>query len=228
MRTLAASLLLLASTGAFATPMQDRAAAMEVFQQQAVVERIFSNCRFIRGESRPDLLKAWREDSLEFTLAAKRVVAGQGGLTAARQRILDSVATTFESQESSSRESCKAFFERVSKGEFELTTRIPFHVLKKVISTPAAEPSDTLWVVDQRRLPNGTLAHIARRWDGDGDIVDCDAKAAANGHIWTRTKLGPTGEPIKDPDPDLWMSECVAADVNPVTGKEAAELPPPT
>ena len=228
MRAILAATLAMLATTAMATPMQDRAAAMDVLQQQAVVERIFSNCRYIRGETRPDLIRSWREESLEFTTAAKRLLAGQGGLTAARQRILDSVATTFENGESGSREACRAFFEKAAKGEFDLTTRIPFHILRKVVSTPSSEPSDTLWVVDQRRLPNGTLAHVARRWKGEGDIVDCDATAAANGHVWTRVKLGPTGEPLKDPDPDLWMSECVASDVDPVTGQEPAETPPRT
>lgn len=229
MRFSIAVLSLLACTGAaLATPMQDRQIAFEVLQQQNSVERTFSNCRFIRGAGNPDLLREWRDGNLDFVDAAKRVVVNQGGLTEPRRKIVEGIAAMFDQEASSSREACQAYFEKVRKGEQDISAKVASQSLRRIVSIKREAVPERIWVVDQRRLPNGTLAHFARVWDGDGDIVDCDATAAAKGHVWTRQRMSASGEMIKDADPELWMTECVASDVEPVTGKEIAETPPRT
>lgn len=228
MRIALAALVTLAASAVSATPMDDRGTAMEVLQHASSVERTFSNCRYIRGAGNPDLLREWRDGNMDFVDAAKRVVDNQGGLTPARRRIVDAVAVMFEQESSASREACQAFFSKVARGEYDVPVKVQSPRLRGMLSTRREDAPDRLWIVDQRRLPNGTLAHVAKPYLGEGGIRECDDGAAAKGHVWTRTRLTNAGEAVKDEDPDLWMSECVASDVDPVTGKEPAEAPPRT
>lgn len=212
------ALLLASSSPALAAPADDRAAAFEVLNQQAVVERGYSNCRWIRGERDEKGEARWRSDNRPVIDAAMAVLSAQGGLTARRREVVDGLAGLNAGEAGRSREACRAFFAEAKAGTHDLTVRVPMHLLRQVLAFRAPEGEPVTWVLEQRRQPTGVLAYAARRWTGEGGIAACEADAATLGHIHLRQRVGKDMQMVPDPDPELWLAECMRSPVEPVTG----------
>lgn len=211
-----AATLLAANAASAKTPMELRMTAMEVLQRKAGVERVASNCRWIRGTDIRGQAKTWADDNLDFFEAAERVAENQGGLTRARKALAEALGAHAMQQHSSSREACTAFGALIAKGDYDLPRTMPLNDLRELTATRYEEPSPTIWVVEQRRGKNGSLYHEARRYGLDDGMEACDRNAAAKGHIWTRANTAPDGSPLPGIDMESWMQECVASEGNPL------------
>jgi hypothetical protein len=220
--TAALAALLLASAGArAATVVEERAAAMEALRQQEITAYAFSTCRWIRRRTDPNLLERWRRDNADIAATAKRVVADQGGMTEARRKVLESLGAHEGAQLSASPEACDALFEKTRSGGRDLVSVLPagsVRLLMQYVRTGGGE----IWILEERRRPDGTLGKTARRYEGTGGIDACDEGAAAKGHVWTRAALGAAGAAVTALDPDLWLAECMRSDGDPITTRAEA------
>lgn len=213
-----AALLLGSAPGARATTVvEERTAAMEALRQQEITAYAFSTCRWIRRRTDPKLLDRWRRDNAEMASAAKHVVADQGGMTEARRKVLESLGAHEGAQLSASSEACDALFEKTRSGGRDLATVLPADTVRLLMQHRRADSDGDLWILEERRRPDGTLGKTARRYEGTGGIEACDEGAAAKGHVWTRNALGAAGAAVTTLDPDLWLAECMRSDGDPIT-----------
>ncbi len=216
--TAALAALLLAASGARgATVVEERTAAMEALRQQEITAYAFSTCRWIRRRTDPKLLERWRRDNADVAATAKRVVADQGGMTEARRKVLESLGANEGALLSASPEACDALFEKTRSGGRDLASVLPADTVRLLMQHRRMGDGGELWILEERRRPDGTLGKTARRYEGTGGIDVCDEGAAAKGHVWTRTTLGAAGAAVTAVDPDLWLSECVRSDGDPIT-----------
>lgn len=203
------------------TVAEVRSAAMEALRQNEVSAYAFSTCRWIRRKNDPKLLERLRRDNAEFVSMARRVVEGQGGMTDARRRVVEALSANDGSMLSASPDACEALFERTRSGQRDLATLLPPNVVRTLLQRRAVSTEGEIWILEERRRPDGTLGKTARRYEGPGGVDACDDTAAAKGHIWARGGLGVAGAATTAADPDLWLAECLRADGDP-TMTEAA------
>lgn len=213
--TILAIAMTTAAPAAAQSPIEIRNIAMKVLEAKAGIERVASNCRWIRGTDIRPRAKAWLDDNGDFVEAAHRVIDNQGGLTRDRAALAEQLGAHAMQNQSMTRESCNDFGKKLASGDHDLIKLLPTKSLLSLTRTKEEVPSETVWVVETRRLPNGTLGHVARPYGLDDGIEACDRHAAAKGHIWTRARYHPDGSPVVDPDPELWMSECLANGTDP-------------
>ncbi len=192
-----------------------RAAAMEAIRQSDVTAYAFSTCRWIRRRNEPKLLERWRRDNAEFIAKANHIVDEQGGMTDARRKVVEALSANDGSALSTSADACETLFERTKSGQRDLATLLPANVVRSLLQHRPASMDGEIWVLEERRRPDGTLGKTARRYEGSGGIDACDDTAAAKGHIWARGGLGVVGAAVTAADPDLWLAECVRSDGDP-------------
>lgn len=218
--------LVLAASGArAATVSEERAAAMEALRQQEVTTYAFSTCRWIRRRTDPKLLDRYRRDNAEMATAAMHVVADQGGMTDARRKVLESLAANEGAVLSASPEACEALFGKTRAGGRDLASMLPGDTVRLLLQHRRTDAGGDLWILEERRRPDGTLGKTARRYEGTDGIAACDEGAAAKGHVWTRATLGAAGAAVMAVDPDLWLAECVRSDGDPTTTGAAGSSP---
>lgn len=197
------------------TVAEVRAAAMEAFRQSDVTAYAFSTCRWIRRRNEPKLLERWRRDNAEFISTARAIVDGQGGMTEARRKVVEVLSANDGSMLSTSPEACEALFERTRSGQRDLATLLPPNVVRTLLQKRIVPDESEIWILEERRRPDGTLGKTARRYESTGEIDTCDDTAAAKGHIWARGSLGVVGAATTAADPDLWLAECLRSDGDP-------------
>jgi hypothetical protein len=197
------------------TVAEVRAAAMEAIRQSDVTAYAFSTCRWIRRRNEIKLLERWRRDNAEFVSSARVIVEGQGGMTDARRKVVEALSANDGSMLSASPEACEALFERTRSGQRDLATMMPPNVVRMLLQKRIVPDESELWVLEERRRPDGTLGKTAHRYEGSGGMDACDDTAAAKGHIWARGGLGVVGAATTATDPDLWLAECVRSDGDP-------------
>lgn len=216
--TAALAALLLAGSGArAATVVEERTAAMEALRQQEITAYAFSTCRWIRRRADPKLLERWRRDNADVAATAKRVIADQGGMTEARRKVLESLGANEGALLSATPEACDALFEKTRSGGRDLVSVLPADTVRLLMQHRRMGDDGELWILEERRRPDGTLGKTARRYEGTGGIDACDDGAAAKGHVWTRAALGAAGAAVTASDPDLWLAECMRSDGDPIT-----------
>lgn len=197
------------------TVAEVRAAAMEAIRQSDVTAYAFSTCRWIRRKNEPKLLERWRRVNAEFISTARRVIEDQGGMTEARRKVVEALSANDGSMLSTSPEACEALFERTRSGQRDLATLLPPNVVRTLLQKRIVPDESEIWILEERRRPDGTLSKTARRYEGTGGIDTCDDTAAAKGHIWARGSLGVVGAATTATDPDLWLAECLRSDGDP-------------
>lgn len=203
-----------------------RAAAMEAIRQSDITAYAFSTCRWIRRRNEPMLLERWRRDNAELMSAARGIVDEQGGMTEARRKVVEALSANDGSALSASAEACEALFERTKSGQRDLATLLPANGVRSLLQHRRASDEGEIWILEERRRPDGTLGKTARRYEGTGGVEACDDTAAAKGHIWARGVLGVVGAAITASDPDLWLAECLRSDGDPtMTAAEAGASP---
>ncbi len=218
--------LLLGSAGArAATVVEERMAAMEALRQQEITAYAFSTCRWIRRRTDPKLLERWRRDNADIAATAKRIVVDQGGMTEARRKVLESLGAHEGALLSASSDACDALFEKTRSGGRDLASVLPAETIRLLVQHRRTGSEGDLWVLEERRRPDGTLGKTARRYEGTGGIDACDAGAAAKGHVWTRNALGAAGVAVTTLDPDLWLAECMRSDGDPITTGSGGSQP---
>jgi hypothetical protein len=216
--TAALAALLLGSAGVrAATVVEERTAAMEALRQQEITAYAFSTCRWIRRRTDVKLLERWRRDNADIAATAKRVVADQGGMTEARRKVLESLGAHEGALLSASPEACDALFEKTRSGARDLASVLPADTVRLLMQHRRMDEDGELWILEERRRPDGTLGKTARRYEGTGGIDACDEGAAAKGHVWTRGALGAAGAAVTASDPDLWLAECMRSGGDPIT-----------
>lgn len=218
-RLLPLAFLALSAVPAAAAPVDDRALAFDVLEKRTVVERRFSNCRWIRGIRDDALLQRWKRDNKPVVDAAMAVIEAQGGLTETRRRTSEGLAEMTMQEAVTSRDSCKAFLDEARQGAHDLTTVVPAHTLKAVFGYAEPKGEPRTWAVEQRRQPTGVLAWQAKPWTGEGGLEACEASTVTRPHIFLRRPVFVEDQPQADPDPNLWFAECLSSPVDPVTGR---------
>ncbi|ACS43241.1 hypothetical protein [Methylorubrum extorquens] len=196
------------------TAAAQRASAMEAIRLHEVTAYAISTCRWLRRRSDPKLLERWKRDNDDVLAAAMGVVASQGGLTPARRKVVESLAVAQGSALSASPSECDALFEATRTGKRDLAALIPADRIRNLLGRRAEEAEGVLWILEERRRPDGTLGRIARRYEGADGIEDCDEGAAALGHVWTRAAV--LGAKALAMDPDLWLAECLISPTDPL------------
>lgn len=220
----ALSALLLAATGVrAATVVEERTAAMEALRQQEITTYAFSTCRWLRRRTDPKLLERWRRDNAEMARTSMHVVADQGGMTEARRKVLEALAANEGAVLSASPEACDALFEKTRAGGRDLASVLPAGNVRLLIQHRRTGDDGEIWILEERRRPDGTLGKTARRYEGTGGIDACDDTAAAKGHIWARGGLGTVGALTTAADPDLWLAECLRSDGDPTMTEAASQ-----
>lgn len=208
--------LLLAATGVrAATVVEERTAAMEALRQQEITTYAFSTCRWLRRRTDPKLLERWRRDNAEIARASMHVVADQGGMTEARRKVVEALAANDGAALSASPEACEALFEKTRTGGRDLASVLPVGTVRLLVQHRRTGDEGEIWILEERRRPDGTLGKTARRYEGRGGVEACDDTAAAKGHIWARGGLGAIGAATTAADPDLWLAECFRSDGDP-------------
>lgn len=195
------------------TAAAHRASAMEALRLHEVTTYAFSTCRWLRRRNEPELLRRWKRDNEDVLAAARTVVGSQGGLTEARRKVVEALAVAEGSAHSASPAECDALFEAVRSGRRDLAVLLPVDKVRSVLARRPAGADGDIWVLEERRRPDGTLGRTARRYEGAGGIDACDDGAAALGHVWTR--MAALGEKASVVDPDLWLAECMVSATDP-------------
>lgn len=196
------------------TSAAQRASAMEAIRLHEVTAYAFSTCRWLRRRNEPRLLERWRRDNEEMLAAAKGVVDGQGGLTDARRKVVEALAVGEGSALSASPAECDALFEAARSGRRDLAVLLSPDKVRGLLASRSAADRGELWILEERRRPDGTLGRTARRYEGTGGIEVCDDGAAALGHVWTR--MAALGAKASAVDPDLWLAECMVSATDPL------------
>lgn len=195
------------------TAAAHRASAMEALRLHEVTTYAFSTCRWLRRRNEPELLRRWKRDNEDVLAAARTVVGSQGGLTEARRKVVEALAVAEGSAHSALPAECDALFEAVRSGRRDLAVLLPVDKVRSVLARRPAGADGDIWVLEERRRPDGTLGRTARRYEGAGGIDACDDGAAALGHVWTR--MAALGEKASVVDPDLWLAECMVSATDP-------------
>ncbi|MFC6049569.1 hypothetical protein ACFPYM_17225 [Methylobacterium hispanicum] len=195
------------------TAAAQRASAMEALRLHEVTSYAFSTCRWLRRRNELRLLERWKRENEDLHAAARTVVGNQGGLTAARRKVVEALAVAEGSALSASPDECDALFEGVRSGRRDLAVLLPVDKVRSLLARRPAGAEGDVWVLEERRRPDGTLGKTARRYEGAGGIHACDDGAAALGHVWTR--MAALGGKASVVDPDLWLAECMVSATDP-------------
>lgn len=196
------------------TAAAQRASAMEALRLHEVTAYAISTCRWLRRRSDPKLLERWKRDNDDVLAAAMAVVDSQGGLTDARRKVVEALAVAEGSALSASPSECDALFEATRTGKRDLAALLPADRVRNLLGRRTEAAEGVLWILEERRRPDGTLGRIARRYEGVGGIEDCDDGAAALGHVWTRAAVH--GAKAQAMDPELWLAECLISATDPL------------